>query len=309
MAELSSAAIRSLGPTIFVASAMHTKYVVITPVRDEEVYLRCTIESILAQTILPQEFIVVNDGSKDKTPDIIDEYSNQYPWIRGVHRHDRGFRKTGGGIIEAFYAGFDILQCNDWEYMAKLDGDLSFDKYYFEKCFDHFRVDSRLGIGGGTLYYCQNGRRVLEQCPQFHVRGGLKIYLRACWDVLGGLWVGPSTDTVDEVKAQMLGWNTRSFPELLVRHHRPTGTAYGTWGAMVKNGCGDYICGYHPLFEIAKCLYRLPRKPYVIGSLGHLYGFVRGYVKQVPRVQDRAMVRYLREQQLRRLRGQETIWR
>src|SRR5215471_9363247 len=174
---------------------MRTKYVVVTPVRDEEVYLRCTIESIIAQTIPPEEFIVVNDGSKDKTAQIIDEYANEYPWIRGVHRQDRGFRKTGGGIIEAFYAGFDVLQCTDWEFMAKLDGDLSFDQSYFEKCFDHFQQDQRLGIGGGTLYYFKNGQRVLEECPRFHVRGGLKIYRRACWDVLGGLWVGPSTDT------------------------------------------------------------------------------------------------------------------
>lgn len=288
---------------------MHSKYVVVTPVRDEEAYLRRTIESIVAQTVRPEEYIVVNDGSKDKTAEIIDEYANQYGWIRGVHRQDRGFRKTGGGIIEAFYAGFDTLRCNDWEFMAKLDGDLSFDNDYFERCFEHFRLDCRLGIGGGTLYYFKNGRRVLEQCPRFHVRGGLKIYRRACWNVLGGLWVGPSTDTVDEVKAQMLGWDTRSFPELLVHHHRPTGAAYGQWGSMVKNGCGDYVCGYHPLFEIAKCFYRLPRKPYVIGSVAHFYGFAKGYVKQVARIQDQELIRYLRQQQLQRLWGQETIWR
>jgi glycosyltransferase involved in cell wall biosynthesis len=288
---------------------MRTKYVVVTPVRDEEVYLRCTIESIIAQTVPPEEFIVVNDGSKDKTAEIIDEYANEFPWIRGVHRQDRGFRKTGGGIIEAFYAGFNVLQCTDWEFMAKLDGDLSFDKSYFEKCFDHFQQDQRLGIGGGTLYYFKNGQRVLEECPRFHVRGGLKIYRRACWDVLGGLWVGPSTDTVDEVKAQMLGWDTKSFTELLVRHHRPTGTAYGTWGNMVKNGCGDYVCGYHPLFEVAKCLYRLPRKPYVIGSVAHIYGFVKGYVTHVPQVDDKDLISYLRHQQLQRLWGRETIWR
>jgi len=288
---------------------MSTRYVVITPVRDEEAYLRLTIESIIGQTLRPAEYIVVNDGSKDRTADIIEEYAAKHPWIRGVHRKDRGFRKTGGGIIEAFYAGFDVLQCNDWEFMAKLDGDLSFESDYFNRCFDHFRRESRLGIGGGALYYIKNGRRVLEECPRFHVRGGLKLYRRTCWNDLGGLWVGPSTDTVDEVKAQMLGWNTRSFPELLVQHHRPTGTAYGMWGSMVKNGCGDYVCGYHPLFEVAKCVYRLPSKPYVIGSVAHLYGFARGYLKQVPRVQDQEMVRFLRQQQLRRLWGRETIWR
>lgn len=288
---------------------MSTRYVIITPVRDEEAYLPLAIESVIRQTVRPVEYVVVNDGSKDRTGEIIDEYARQYPWIQAVHRKDRGFRKTGGGIIEAFYSGFNVLSCHDWDYMAKMDGDLSFEANYFEKCFRHFERDERLGIGGGFLYYIKEGKRVLEECPLFHVRGGVKIYRRACWDVLGGLWVGPSTDTVDEVKANMLGWATRSFPELLLQHHRPTGAAYGLWGGLAKNGRGDYVCGYHPVFEMAKCLSRLFRKPYVIGSFALLYGYVTGYLKRVPRVDDPEVIKYLRRQQLARLMGAETIWR
>jgi glycosyltransferase involved in cell wall biosynthesis len=251
----------------------------------------------------------VNDGSTDRTGEIIEEYACKYPWISSVHRKDRGFRKTGGGIIEAFYAGFDALASKDWDFMCKLDGDLSFGQDYFEKCFEHFQRDHKLGIGGGFLYYIKEGKKVLEQCPLFHVRGGVKIYRRACWDALGGLWVGPSSDTVDEVKANMLGWTSRSFPELLLQHHRPTGAAYGLWGAEVKNGRGDYVCGYHPLFEIAKCLYRLSQRPYIIGSLALLYGYVTGYLKQVPRVDDPEMIRFLRRQQINRLLGRDSIWR
>jgi len=288
---------------------MSIKYVVITPVRDEEAYLRLAIESIINQTIRPVEYAVVNDGSKDKTGEILDEYARQYPWIRAVHRNDRGFRKTGGGIIEAFYAGFNVLSCHDWDYMAKMDGDLSYEPDYFEKCFEHFERDERLGIGGGFLYNLKDGKRVLEENPLFHVRGGVKIYRRALWDVLGGLWVGPSTDTVDEVKAHMLGWTSRSFPELLLQHHRPTGAAYGLWGGNAKNGRGDYVCGYHPAFEMAKCLSRLFQKPYVIGATALLYGYVSGYVQRIPRVDDPEMIKYLRRQQLARLTGAETIWR
>jgi biofilm PGA synthesis N-glycosyltransferase PgaC len=284
-------------------------YVIITPVRDEETYLRLAIESVINQTIRPVEYVVVNDGSHDKTGDIIDEYVQNYSWIRAVHRKDRGYRKTGGGIIEAFYAGYDVLTCRDWDFMCKLDGDLSFEPDYFERCFEHFKRDERLGIGGGFLYYIKHGERILEKGPLFHVRGGVKIYRHACWNRLGGLWVGPSSDTVDEVKAHMLGWTSRSFPELLLQHHRPTGAAYGRWGALKKDGRGDYVCGYHPLFEIAKCMYRLMRKPRVIGSLALLYGFVTGYVKRVPRVDDKELIRYLRRQQLNRLLGRETIWR
>src|SRR5271166_1618719 len=95
-------------------------------------------------------------------------------------------------------------------------------------------------------------------------------------DLSNGLWGGPSTDTVDEVKAHMKGWTTRSFQDLQLEHHRPTGMAYGVWGSMTKNGLGDYVCGYHPIFEAVKILSRVVRKPYLIGSLGLLYGFVSG---------------------------------
>ena len=101
-------------------------YVVVTPVRDEEAYLPFTIDSMVKQTIRPQEWIIVNDGSKDKTGQIIEEAASRHSWIRGVHCADRGYRKWGAGIIEAFYAGFNALTCRNWDFMSKLDGDLSF---------------------------------------------------------------------------------------------------------------------------------------------------------------------------------------
>ena len=75
------------------------RYLVITPVRNEEAYLESTIESMLAQTVCPQEWIIVNDGSTDRTGQIIDDYARRFPWIRAVHRKDRGFRKAGGGVV------------------------------------------------------------------------------------------------------------------------------------------------------------------------------------------------------------------
>jgi poly-beta-1,6-N-acetyl-D-glucosamine synthase len=284
------------------------RYVVITPVRDEEQYLPVAIESMIRQVPRPAEYVIVNDGSHDRTGAIIEEYARAYPWIRAVHREDRGYRKTGGGIIEAFYAGYDTLQCHDWEFLAKMDGDLSFEPDYFAGCFDRFRSDQTLGIGGGCLYTVENGRKVVEECPTFHVRGGVKIYRRACWDALGGLWVGPSSDTIDEVKAHMLGWRSESFQELQLHHHRPTGAAYGWWGAAFKNGRGDYVCGYHPLFMAAKCIRRLSERPFVLASCALLSGFVSGYLKSAPRVNDPALIRYLRREQLNRLLGRRTIW-
>src|SRR6185295_2354491 len=127
----------------------NSKYVVVTPVRDEQEYLRETVDSVIHQTIRPAEYVLVNEGSKDRTGEIIEDYARRYSWIRAVHRSDRGFRKPGGGIIEAFYSGFEALQCRDWDYMSKLDGDLSFAPTYFEGIFERFRANPELGIAGG----------------------------------------------------------------------------------------------------------------------------------------------------------------
>jgi glycosyltransferase involved in cell wall biosynthesis len=264
---------------------------------------------MLAQTIRPVEWIIVNDGSTDNTAAIIDEYASQHPWIRAVHRDNRGFRKAGGGVVEAFNDGYRALSTDNWQFIVKMDGDLTFQPDYFEKCLNNFQRDPRLGIGGGVICYIENSVKRIEFCPEFHVRGATKIYRRACWEAIGGFWPAPGWDTMDEVKANMLSWGTRSFPSLHLQHHRYTGTAEGIWAGMVKNGRANYVCGYHPLFMLVKCLLRLPRRPYFIGSVGLLYGFLSGYLKQIPQVDDVQTIGFLRRQQLGRLWGRETIWR
>ena len=284
-------------------------YLVITPVRDEEAYLRFTMNSMIAQTIRPTEWIIVNDGSTDKTGSIIDEYAQEYPWIRGIRRENRGFRKAGGGVVDAFNDGYRAATCKDWEFIVKLDGDLTLEPDYFEKCLGNFHADERLGVGGGVICNLVDGVKMIEACPAFHVRGATKIYRRECWDAIGGFWPAPGWDTMDEVKASMLGWTTRSFPELHLLHHRLTGSAEGIWKGLVKNGRANYICGYHPLFMLFKCFARLAQKPYVIGSFGLFWGFISGYLKGIPQVDDPQTIVYLRGEQMKRMIGKETIWK
>jgi len=286
-----------------------SQYVIISPVRDEEAHLEATIASVTCQTIRPVEWVIVDDGSTDKTGSIIDRYASQFPWIRAVHRPNRGFRKSGGGVVEAFYDGYNLLDCDDWDFIVKLDGDLSFDPHYFARIFEHFQSEPRLGMAGGTIYHIVEGKKQIEVNPKFHVRGATKIYRRECWEQIGGLWPAPGWDTIDETKANMLGWTTVTFPDIHVVHHRFTGSADGKWADRVKHGLVCYISGYHPLFVVASCVYRLAQKPYVIGSAGIFYGYISGYLKRVRQVNDRALIKYVRHEQLMRLLGRETIWR
>ncbi|HEV8076205.1 MAG TPA: glycosyltransferase family A protein [Candidatus Acidoferrum sp.] len=286
-----------------------TRYAIITPVRDEEKYIEATLECILRQTILPVEWVIVDDGSTDRTGALLDRYAAQHAWIHVIHRVNRGFRKSGGGVVEAFYEGYNSLQNNDWEFIVKLDGDLTFAPEYFEKCFEHFRSEPKLGIGGGEIHHDISGQLKLEANPRFHVRGATKIYRKSCWEAIEGLWPAAGWDTIDEVKANMLGWKTYSFPELQLLHHRFTGTEEGLLRDRVKHGVASYVSGYHPLYVAASCLYRIPQRPYFIGSAAIMYGFLKAHLTRPPRLEERSYLAYVRGQQLRRLCGMESIWR
>jgi biofilm PGA synthesis N-glycosyltransferase PgaC len=284
-------------------------YVIISPVRDEEQYLERTITSVLAQSIRPLQWIIVDDGSKDATARVAQGYAAQHPWIRVRQRPDRGFRKSGGGVVEAFYDGYQELQPAPWDFLVKLDGDLTLPPDYFEQIFRRFEQNPRLGIGGGSLYHVFDGQMELEKCPRFHVRGATKIYSRVCWEAIGGLFPAPGWDTIDEVKANLLGWETETFDDIKLIHNRPTGTAENRWRDLVKCGRAYYVTGYHPLFMFVKSVYRLAMPPYVIGSLGMAWGFISGYLKHIPQINDPALIKFVRSQQLRRLVGMRSIWR
>ena len=284
------------------------RYCIITPSRDEERFIGGTIESVLRQTIRPVEWIIVDDGSTDATGVIIDQYAQKYSWIRTLHRENRGYRSTGGGV-EAFLDAYPLLQSRDWEYLVNLDGDLTFAPDYFGRCFEYFHKTPQLGIGGGAIYAKMGERLQLEKAPSFHVRGATKIYRRECWEKLDGLLCGLGWDTVDEIKANQLGWITRTFPDLRLVHHRASGTVWGAWGNAVNDGEADYIVGYHPLFFCLKCARHVCNSPYVIRSLGIAYGFLRGIVRRTPQIGDRELRAYVRNQQLRRLMGVSSIWK
>ena len=285
-------------------------YVVITPVRNEEKYLPQTIDSMAAQSVRAALWVMVDDGSSDSTGAIVDAAARKHDWIRALHRTDRGFRQAGGGVIDAFYDGFQCIGDQPWDYVVKLDGDLSFSNDYFERCCERFASDPRLGIAGGTICTLIDGVPVTESKvdPVFHVRGATKVYRRQCWKAIGGLIRAPGWDCVDEVKANMLGWSTRTFAELKLVHHRPAGQGYGLWKDWVKNGEADYVAAYHPLFMVLKCLRRLFERPFMLTGCGLFWGYTRGYMRHLPRIEDRDFIRYLRGQQMRRLLGRKSLW-
>ncbi len=285
------------------------KYVIISPVRNEGKFIRNTLDAVLSQSVKPEKWIIVNDGSQDDTGSIIDEYAKKNGCIETIHRSDRGYRQSGTGVIEAFYDGYNSLTSFTWDFIVKLDGDVTVDKSYFETCFKIFEQEPKLGIGGGMICNLVDGRIIREKTPLFHVRGATKIYRKDCWCAIGGLIKAPGWDTVDEIKANMLGWKSRTFSDLPVIHHRRTGSADGPWKDSIKHGLANYVAGYHPVFMIFKCIRRIFVKPYVIGATGILYGFLKAYYNRMDRIQDEQLIQYIRNEQIKRITFRQSIWK
>lgn len=287
---------------------MNFRYAIVTPVKNEEKYLEGMIASVVHQTIPPNRWIIVDDGSTDRTGEIIREAESRWDWITRVSIEvSSAPRKPGGEAV--LHLGLKMLNLAEFDFLARMDGDISFEPDYFDRLFREFEKNPRLGIACGVCFGWRKGKLIEEKNPRFHTRGALKTYRVRCYQEIGGLEKGLGWDTVDEVRANMLGWQTRSFPELKVVHHRPTQAAAGALQGWINTGIANYFAGYHPLFTLARSCRNMVRRPYVLGGLWMLYGFLSGYLKSLPRIRDPELIRYVRKQQWNRLTGKPTIWR
>jgi biofilm PGA synthesis N-glycosyltransferase PgaC len=277
-------------------------YVVISPVRDESEFISLTIESMIKQTIKPVAWIIVNDGSKDKTEAIVRQYLQNYPWIKLVNRQDRGIRQRGKGVVEAFYAGFNTL-AEDYEFIVKLDGDLSFEPDFFETLLMKFASDPRLGIAGGGVYERPDGKSWVLFAYEDEVRGPNKMYRRSCFEAIRGLVPAMGWDGIDEWKALSAGWKVQSFFEIKVFHYRLTGAATGFLKSYVEQGHATYFMGYQPLYLIARGIRCMVDRPIIIGGLAMVGAYFGSYLQGKKRIPDEALIHFIRQTQLRRLAG------
>jgi biofilm PGA synthesis N-glycosyltransferase PgaC len=279
-------------------------YVLITPVRNEEAHIETTIGAILSQTRLPKEWVIVNDRSTDRTEEIVRRYIAKYDFIRLVCRSGDGGRDFAAKV-QAFRLGYELLQEKNYGYIGNLDGDVSFDSDYYEQILARFSRNAGLGVAGGFIYERDNGTFVPRPFNTVRsVAGAVQLFRRDCFEAIGGLLPLKfgAEDTCAEVMARMRGWATHSFEELRVFHHRHTGGG-STLRARLNQGRAEFELGNHPVFEGFKCLRRLAERPFFVGALFRLAGFISGAVQTRERVVDREFVRHLRREQV------EVLWR
>lgn len=279
------------------------EYVVITPIKNEGEFIEKTLHSMIQQSIKPREWIIVNDGSTDDTADIVARYTAHHSWIKLVNRDDRGFRQRGRGVVEAFYAGYEKLADHNYDFIIKLDGDLSFECNYFESLFAQFASNPQLGIAGGGVYELPAGQKWILRTTKDHVRGPTKVYRRTCFEAIGGLEPILGWDGLDEWKAKMLGWEVRSFIELKVLHYRYTGAATGLLKSRLEQGYGAYYMGYHPLFIIARGIRHSFVWPYLLGGGAMVWGYFTASWQGREQLADPAVIHFVRQTQLKQLAG------
>lgn len=278
---------------------------IISPVRDEAQFVRNTLDAMVAQTVQPQEWLFVDDGSTDNTRAIIESYSVKYPWIRVIARNNRGFRQLGSGVIAAFNFGREKLRHDNYRFIAKLDGDMSFPPRYLEVMLKKLDDNRELAAVSGKVFRPEKHGYVEEYIIDEMVAGQFKLYKRDAFDDIGGLTETILWDGIDIHRCRMKGYKTLSLhhPEARLIHHRLMGSSdSNVFKGRVRLGRGIWFMGYHPLYAIASGLFRTRERPYVIGGLMIIAAYFYAAVLREPRLDDPEFIRELRRWQLEQLR-------
>jgi glycosyltransferase involved in cell wall biosynthesis len=279
-------------------------YVLITPARNEERHLEQTIRAVVDQTARPAKWVIVNDGSSDATPEIIERYSQEYSWIQRIdmpaHRH-RSFSEKA----RCFNEGYAAVRGLEFEVIGNLDADVSFERDYLEFLIEKFTESSELGVAG-TVFREEgydSGRDSFE--GENHVAGGCQLFRRACLEQVGGYIPNPAggVDWIAVTTARMKGWKTRSFREKFFFHHRSLGTAErSSLSAAFSYGEKDYYLGNHPLWELFRVCFRFAKQPVGLTSWSLAAGYFWAAVRRIPRPASPELVRFHRREQMQKLR-------
>jgi len=279
-------------------------YLLISPCRNEEEYMRQTLDSVIAQSVRPAKWVIVDDGSTDATSHILKEYAEKHDWITIVTRSDRGHRAVGPGVIDAFYAGYATINPDDYNYLCKLDLDLRLPPRYFEILMQKMEKNPRIATCSGKAYIEKDGQLVYERHGDETSLGMTKFYRVSAFKEIGGFVREVMWDGIDCHRCRMMGWIACSWdePDLRFIHLRPEGSSQqSVYTGRMRHGFGQYFMGTSLLYMTASAVFRLNEKPYVFGSLAMLWGWLRSALQGKKRYNDLEFRRFLRAYQMRSL--------
>ena len=277
-------------------------YVLITPARNEAAFIEQTIQSMIAQTCLPLKWVIVSDGSTDGTDDIVRKYLPDHPWMELVRMPERNERHFAGKVL-AFNAGYEKVKKLYYDIIGNLDADITFEKDYFEFLMSKFTENEQLGVAGTP--FVEKGRHYdFRFASTEHVSGACQLFRKACFEEIGGYIPikGGGIDWTAVTTARMKGWKTQTFTEITCEHHRQIGT--GNDSALKSNykyGQKNYVLGGHPLWHFSRAVFHMKNKPYIVGGLLLLWGYVWAFLSRQKRAVSPELMKFYRAEQMQRL--------
>lgn len=279
-------------------------YIIISPARNEAMFIELTIRSVIAQTVLPLKWIIVSDGSTDGTDEIVEAFAQQHNFIELLRMPERKERSFAGKVY-AFRAGYERVEQLDHDVIVSLDADISFEASYFEFLLNKLVENQSLGVVGTPFQELTGQVYDYRFVNIEHVSGACQVFRRECFKAVGGYVPikGGSIDHVAVISARMHGWHTRTFPEKVCTHHREMGTAQqGVLQSKFKQGAKDYRIGNHPLWEVFRVGYQMTRAPRLVGAFALGSGYAYSAIRHTKRPVSPELVRFLRKEQLVRLK-------
>ena len=253
------------------------RHVVVTPSRNDEIHLRELFNSMVNQTLPPSEWVIVLHNPKENISQSLQSDFFSFKWISIATVNDDSKRKRGAQIARMVNFGISQLS-SKWDYLSKIDADMTLPRDYFEQIFSEFSENPNLGIASGSCYIVENNSRKKEKVSENHTRGGLKTYRGECYDQICGIREVDGWDGVDNIVAQMRGWETMNFPKIEVLHGRRTGSSSGLLRGCFESGSFAYSMRYFFPFIIARSIHQMFRKPILLGGIFMFSGYIFGVI-------------------------------
>jgi glycosyltransferase involved in cell wall biosynthesis len=266
------------------------------PVKDEEKILADVIESVANQTVKPALWLIIDDGSTDNSPTIIQNFVSQHNWIKSIHLppHERDI------IFHVSYVykhGFDFIikYCKenkiDYSFIASIDADTILEPEYFEKLLHEFEINGKLGIASGGLYHEIDGTLKLSTKMENFPSGTGRVWSKKCFFDTDGFSLEPSADSISNVKATLRGWDIKRFNEVRMIEKRLTSSAEGLWIGYRCNGHMAYYLNKNPILVLLSVFQCTFRKPYYTG-IAFLLGYITACIKREEKIQDKEIREY-----------------
>jgi glycosyltransferase involved in cell wall biosynthesis len=279
------------------------KYVLVTSARNEEQFIETSIKSVISQTILPLKWVIVSDGSTDRTVEIVNEYSLKFDFIKPVPLDSINSRNFASKV-KAIKAGLAKIKNEQYDFIGNLDADTELQNDYYEKIMKKFMQIPELGVAGGKIYELVDGKLIEDFSSSDSVGGIVQFFRKECYKQIGGylpLRMG-GEDTIAEVMSRMYGWKVKKFSDLAVIHCRPTGSAQDNkLVASFKLGLREFLYGTLPLFEVLKCARRVVVRPYVLGSILRFYGYIWGSLFEKRQHLPKEVIQFIRDEQKQKI--------